>query len=146
MDFLSGNYNYIIVVAVISWACAQILKTIINAVKTNDFKAERLIGPGGMPSSHTAFVVSAATAVLRVDGIKSTSFAIAFVLAVVVMYDATSVRRHAGYHSKEINKINKYINMKESKEQKESLGHTPVEVLAGACLGILIALLIPIKL
>lgn len=144
-NFIINNYNYIIICAGVSWAIAQILKAIINYFKSKTFDPERLIGPGGMPSSHSAFVASAATAVWRIHGLKSTQFAISFVIAIVVMYDAMSIRLQAGYHAKEINKIN-LENNKESKKLKELLGHTPVQVFCGGVLGILIAFLVPMKI
>lgn len=146
-DFFINNYNYIILSAGVSWAIAQILKAIINFIKSKTFDPERLIGPGGMPSSHSAFVASAATAVWRIYGSKSTQFAITFVFAVVVMYDAMSIRLQAGYHAKEINKINsENNNCLGRKKLKELLGHTPIEVFCGGLLGIFIAFLIPMKL
>lgn len=140
------NYNYIILSAGISWACAQILKTLINFLKSKTFDVERLVGPGGMPSSHSAFVSSASAAVWHIYGSKSTQFALSFVVAVVVMYDAMSIRLQSGYHAKEINNINLENNYKGRKKLKELLGHTPVEVFCGALLGILIAFLVPMKI
>lgn len=140
------NYNYIILTAGVSWAIAQILKALINFLKSKTFDPERLIGPGGMPSSHSAFVASASTAVWRIHGSKSTQFAISFVFAVVVMYDAMSIRLQSGYHAKEINNINLQNNNKGRKKLKELLGHTPIQVFCGALLGILIAFLVPMKI
>ncbi len=145
-DFIRESYNYIIVSAVISWAVAQILKAVINSIKLRTFNAERLIGPGGMPSAHSAFVSSAAIAVMKAEGLSSTEFAISFVIAIVVMYDAMSVRRHAGYHAREINLLKEKNKISESKKLKEVLGHTPLEVTCGALLGILIAFLVPMKI
>ena len=150
------NYNYILLAAIISWASAQIIKTFLNFITTNKFNAERLIGSGGMPSSHSSFVCSATMATGRSVGVSSPLFAIIFILAMVVMYDAMGVRWAAGLHAKEINKMNRMIgdntefkdnNFKmKGKELKEFLGHTPFEVLAGALLGIIIALLLPVKI
>ena len=154
METLSSlEYNYVLISAVISWISAQIIKTLIYFIKNKAFRYERLIGAGGMPSSHSALVCSATIAVSRKVGPGSPEFAIMFILAIVVMYDAMGVRRVAGLHAKEINKMNKLFeidkkidkpNVKQ-KELKEYLGHTPFEVLGGALLGILIALMVPME-
>jgi len=145
------EYNYVLLTAVVSWFSAQIIKTIIHLIRYRTFNPERLFGAGGMPSSHSALVCSATLAVSRKIGTNSVEFALMFILAVVVMYDAMGVRRAAGLHAKEINRINKTIEestndnkQEEYKELKEYLGHTPFEVLGGALLGILISLIVPV--
>ena len=147
------EYNYVLVVAVLSWVLVQIIKTTIHVIKHKSFNPERLLGAGGMPSSHSALVCSATIAVVRKVGVGSPEFAIMFIFALVVMYDAMGVRRAAGLHAKEINKMNKYLESEQNyentndknKELKEYLGHTPFEVLGGALLGILIALIVPMN-
>ncbi|HAS78248.1 MAG TPA: acid phosphatase [Ruminococcus sp.] len=153
-------YNYVLAAGVVSWFIAQIIKTILNFIKFDKFNAERLIGAGGMPSSHTAMVVSAVTAVGRTEGVGSTVFAVMFLLAAIVIYDAMGVRRAAGMHAKEINNIKKLIpdliNSSVSaikdgkkvkvKELQEYLGHTPLEVIGGAILGFAVALIVPVNL
>ena len=145
------EYNYVLLTAVISWFSAQIIKTIIHLIRYRTFNPERLFGAGGMPSSHSALVCSATLAVSRKIGTNSVEFALMFILAVVVMYDAMGVRRAAGLHAKEINRINKTIEEtanenkpEEYKALKEYLGHTPFEVLGGALLGILISMIVPV--
>ena len=140
-------FNYILVSAVISWFLAQMLKFIITYVTTGKSVPERLVGSGGMPSSHTALVCSATIAAAKCEGTASPIFAVCFILACVVMYDAMNVRRQAGEHAKVINRM---INDKESGKEggfddvtlKEKLGHTPLEVLGGALLGIIVAMFI----
>ena len=135
--------------AVISWFLAQLLKFIITYVTTGKSVPERLVGSGGMPSSHTALVCSATIAAAKSEGTASPIFAVCFILACIVMYDAMNVRRQAGEHAKVINRM---INEKEiGKESgyedvtlKEKLGHTPLEVLGGALLGIVVAMIIGI--
>ncbi len=152
-------YNYVLAAGVISWCAAQIIKTILHYIHTKTFSAERLLGAGGMPSSHSALVCSAAVAMFRQCGGGSPEFALMFIIAMVVMYDAMGVRRSAGLHAKEINKINRIFKIKgietddgseddgkKEKELKEYLGHTPLEVLGGVLLGILIAMIVPTKL
>lgn len=145
------EYNYVLLTAVVSWFSAQIIKTIIHLIRYRTFNPERLFGAGSMPSSHSALVCSATLAVSRKIGTNSVEFAIMFILAVVVMYDAMGVRRAAGLHAKEINRINKTIEesandnkQDDYKELKEYLGHTPFEVLGGALLGILISMIVPV--
>ena len=155
------SYNYVLTAAVISWCAAQIIKTILNFIQTKRFHAERLFGAGGMPSSHSALVCSATVAMCRKCGVGSPEFAIMFIVAMIVMYDAMGVRRSAGLHAREINRIirifavkgikasdesEKPTNEKKKKELKEYLGHTPFEVLGGALLGILISMLVPMTL
>lgn len=161
----SDQYNVILIVAVISWVLAQLIKTAIDLFKTKKFSPERLTGAGGMPSAHSATVCSLAITTCRVCGICSAEFALAMVLALVVMYDATGVRRAAGLHAKEINRLRRVVNeldeefmdkfddkidevssrdAEEMQDLKEYLGHTPLEVLCGALLGILVAMAFPI--
>lgn len=136
--------NYVLVVAVISWFVAQVLKTIINLILTKQLKLERMVGAGGMPSAHSASVCGLLIAVGRISGISSVEFGMAFLFALIVMYDAVGVRRSAGKNAEAINLLLK--SNKETREKavlKESLGHKPLEVVAGALLGIIIASIIP---
>ena len=90
-----------------------------------------------MPSSHSAFVIGMATAIGLVDGVNSTAFALAIGFAFVVMYDAAGLRRAAGKMAASLNKIMDHVyNVPTSEKLKELLGHTPVEVFAGAALGV----------
>ncbi len=155
--------NPILTVGVISWLAAQILKTIHYAVKYKTFDPERITGAGGMPSSHSSLVVSVAIYTLRSQGFSSPAFALSMILAGVVIYDAMSVRYNAGLHAKELNRLRKVIDemddeisqlsgeedeeaseLTERRDFKEFLGHTPLEVLAGSLLGILIAMVFPL--
>ena len=143
-------HNYVLNCAVLSWGIAQVMKTLLVLITTKKFCIERMVGSGGMPSAHSACVCSLAIGTCRSAGFASVEFAIAFVLASVVMYDAMNVRRQAGEHAKAINNIVDVIDEADGDEDlldidqlKESLGHKPMEVLAGALLGILIALILP---
>lgn len=134
--------NIVLMTALTSWATAQVLKTITNFLRQREFKPERLVGAGGMPSSHTSLVVSLACAVWFRDGLDSSTFAVAAVLAGIVMYDAAGVRRAAGKQAKVINKLVREMRVEHTVKEtrlKELLGHTPLEVLAGALLGFIIA-------
>jgi hypothetical protein len=147
------GYNYTLTAGVVAWCSAQIIKTLINFIKCRQFNAERLIGAGGMPSSHTAMVVAAVISVGRTKGTDSTDFALAFLFSAIVIYDAMGVRRAAGIHAKEINNMKRTIpelfsnpvNGKKAKELQEYLGHTPIEVCGGFILGIIIAFILPMK-
>ena len=139
--------NRILLSAVSGWLMAQVLKTIIHFYFTKKFVAERLVGSGGMPSCHSATVCSLATSTGIQFGVGSFEFAIATIFAIVVMYDAIGVRRETGNQAKIINEmmeIFESMNKELSTEDKlkELVGHTPLQVLVGAILGILIAVTI----
>lgn len=151
-------YNGIILSGVTGWAVAQIIKTCLHFIKFKHFYAQRLIGAGGMPSSHTSMVVSALISVAKKDGTGSTSFALMFLFGAIVIYDAMGVRRASGLHAKELNRINEFFpdlkNFKrdglttkqKNKKLQEYLGHTPLEVLGGAIVGVIIGSIIPINI
>ncbi len=142
--------NYILSVALLSWATAQVCKTLINFALSGKFDAERLWGAGGMPSAHSALVCSTFLATAKMMGVNSPGFAITFIMAAIVMYDAMGVRRETGEQAKVLNRMlyelaednSRWIE--DYKRLKEQVGHTPLEVLSGALLGILIAVLIPV--
>lgn len=158
----TDQVNVMLVAAVVGWVSAQILKTIFNLIETKKFDFERLIGAGGMPSSHSATVCALAVTASKVCGVNSPEFALAMILALVVMYDACGVRRAAGLHAREINRLSKIVDLLDDeiveqldeeidleiveeeknnkKELKEFLGHTPFQVMCGALLGIIIGL------
>ncbi len=147
-NFIFGNY--ILTVAMLSWFSAQVGKTIINYFIVGKWDLERMYGAGGMPSAHSAFVCAAFLATAKSEGVSSPLFALSFILASVVMYDAMGVRHETGKQAKILNKLlDDWLNDEEEEELpvvkklKEKVGHTPLEVLSGALLGILIAVLIP---
>ncbi|HMM21276.1 MAG TPA: divergent PAP2 family protein [Selenomonadales bacterium] len=139
---VAAGKNVVLVSALTAWAIAQILKTMTAFWKHREFRAERMIGAGGMPSSHTSLVVSLACAVGFHDGFEAPLFAVAAVLAGIVMYDAAGVRRAAGKQAKVLNKLVHELRVEHTVKEarlKELLGHTPLEVLAGALLGLAVA-------
>lgn len=158
--------NVALLVSILSWATAQLIKAILYAIKYKTFNLERLFGSGGMPSSHSSTVCALVITVYRMEGIQSASFGLAMVLAMITMYDATGVRRAAGLHAKQINRLRHIIDEldeetldrieekvddeeedpEDTKELKEFLGHTPLEVIFGALLGILIGVVFPTDL
>ncbi len=138
--------NKVLLSAILGWVTAQVLKTIINALLTKEFNPERLIGSGGMPSSHSATVVALTTASAMVYGFSSFEFAVSFVLSSIVMYDAMGVRRETGKQSKLLNlMVRTFNNEKKNLPEellREYIGHSPLQVLAGAILGIIIGIVI----
>ncbi|MDE7014345.1 MAG: divergent PAP2 family protein [Kineothrix sp.] len=147
MDFLGDLINNRIFMASVSgWFVAQILKTIIHMWFNRKFVAERLVGSGGMPSSHSSTVCALATAAGLEYGGGSFQFAMAAIFAIVVMYDAMGVRRETGIQAKVLNEMMELFTkmgkeMSVEDKLKEFVGHTPLQVLMGAFLGILIAVL-----
>lgn len=139
--------NKIFLTSALGWLVAQVLKTLIHTFFTKSFDPERLVGSGGMPSSHSATVVSLATATYFEYGAASFEFAISAILAIVVMYDARGVRRETGRQAELLNDIIRiFEDMGRSEisthdKLKEFVGHTPLQVVMGALLGFLIALL-----
>lgn len=133
--------NHALLAAILAWFIAQLLKMILVLLKERRWDFSRMVGSGGMPSSHSALVVALAVAVGKLVGFASAQFAIAAALALVVMYDAANVRRAAGKQAELLNRIvedvyhGKHID---GERLKELLGHTPVEVAAGAFLGIIV--------
>ena len=146
--FQELSTNIVLLSAIAGWFVAQILKTIIHFIFTKKFVAERLVGSGGMPSSHAATVCALATASCIEYGAGSFPFAISLILAIIVMYDAMGVRRETGIQARVLNDIMKVFDAMGRKELsaqdklKEFVGHTPLQVLIGAILGIALALFI----
>ena len=136
---LNNQHIWIAAFACIS---AQALKVLIDYGRTKKIDRAVFWGTGGMPSSHSAFVVAMATSIGTTEGLHSPLFAIAIVFALVVMYDAAGVRRAAGKHAEIINVLMgrlENIGITPDKKLKELLGHSPIEVMAGALWGILIS-------
>jgi len=145
MEFIEDLlHNRIFVAAICGWFVAQVLKTLIHMWFNRKFVAERLVGSGGMPSSHSATVCALAAASGMEYGGGSFQFAMAAVFAIVVMYDAIGVRRETGIQAKVLNEMMELFDkmgkeMSVEEKLKEFVGHTPLQVLMGALLGILIA-------
>ena len=148
MDFLTELLdNQIFISAILGWFVAQVLKTLIHMIINKKFVAERMVGSGGMPSSHSSTVCALATAAGMKYGGGSYEFAIAVMLAIIVMYDAMGVRRETGKQGRVLNEMLEiFTNMgnqiSAEEKLKEFVGHTPFQVLMGAILGIIIALLV----
>ena len=133
--------NQVLVSAVMGWVVAQFLKTLIDFALNKSFNAERLVGSGGMPSSHSSLVMALTTSVGKYNGFDSALFAISLIFSFVVMYDAAGIRRAAGKQAEIINYMIEHHKLPELQKVKELLGHTPLEVFVGAILGIVVGLL-----
>lgn len=145
-DFLLAlRQNAVLVSAVTAWFAAQLLKVLLSFRSDRGFQAERLLGAGGMPSSHTALVVGLTSSIGFSEGVHSSMFALAVVVAGIVMYDAAGIRNAAGNQAKVINTLIRQGSVEHTFPHlkgiklKELLGHTPLEVLAGAALGFIMA-------
>ena len=129
--------------ALLAWAIAQVLKVCIISVRKRHLDLRVLAETGGMPSSHSAIVAALTTAVGRLNGVTSDVFAIALIFSIVVMYDAQGVRRAAGRQAAILNRLVDDLMARQGFHEtrlRELLGHTPVEVLVGAALGIAVGL------
>jgi len=134
--------NHVLVAAMVAWAIAQLAKVILYTIVNKEFKFERMVGSGSMPSSHAATVCALTTAAAKQYGAGSFEFAISFVLAAVVLYDARGVRLETGKQAVTITAIIDHF-LKEGTiielpnfELKELIGHTPFQVLIGGLMGI----------
>ncbi|MDD3394091.1 MAG: divergent PAP2 family protein [Clostridia bacterium] len=140
MGFEQITSNMPLWAAIISWAIAQSTKIILTLIIEKRFDATRIVGTGGMPSSHSALVVALAFSVGKYNGFGSSLFAVALILAFVVMYDAAGIRRAAGKQAEIINMLILKHEVPDMEQLKELLGHTPLEVFAGGILGIVVGL------
>jgi len=144
---LSGIFNNpVFIVTVVTSILAQILKLPLCYLVHKEWDWSLLFSTGGMPSSHSAIVTAAAVGVGHYAGFDTPLFGLAFAIASVVIYDATNIRRQAGFHAQQINRIIKEVftgeikPAEDFKELREVLGHSPVEALGGVVLGILVNL------
>lgn len=147
--------NYLLMLAILAWAAAQIGKMLLHFIINGKLSAERLLGAGGMPSSHSAMVCALFMGAVKKFGFSSPYVAIALVLAAIVMYDAMGVRLETGKQAKLLNSLmdefkeeqkanDDSTDETQEKKLKEMIGHTPLQVLSGALLGVLIAIIIPV--
>ena len=143
-DFLREIWsNRIIGSILLAWFVAQSLKVFLGIFREKRFNFKWFVETGGMPSSHAASVASLATAVGLSSGFNSPLFAVASLVALVIMFDAQGVRRNTGKQAEVLNKMMDDIYLKHEIQEdrlKELLGHTPIEVMTGALLGIILTL------
>jgi acid phosphatase family membrane protein YuiD len=139
--------NRIITTAVLAWCCAQVLKTITHLIVNKKFVWERLLGDGGMPSAHSATVCGMAGATFFRCGPASPEFGIALIMAIIVMHDASGVRLETGKQAVLLNKMmESFVRLGDpaitaEERLKEFVGHTKLQVLMGALLGIIVSVL-----
>ena len=138
-----SDYKYLIV-PFATWFFIQLFKLMYDLATTKKFNFKRILGAGGMPSSHSAVVVALCTMIGKNYGINSAIFGLSVVFAFVVMYDAAGVRRAAGKQAKLLNKIVQtpgLSNVEVTEKLQEVLGHTPIQVLVGALIGLIVGLI-----
>ena len=134
-------HNKCIYIPFVLWFFIQLFKVLTDLIINKKFNFKRIIGAGGMPSSHSAVVCSLATCIGKEYGFDSGIFAISVIMAFIVMYDAAGVRRAAGKQATILNKILETPGMTTLEVQEklvEVLGHTPIQVFVGAILGVII--------
>lgn len=136
--------NRVLITALLAWFVAQTLKVLTGVIKEKRFDFRWFIGTGGMPSSHAAGATALASSIGLNYGFNSVVFALAATFAIVVMFDAQGVRRATGKQAQILNKVMEDIywqgKIKEDR-LRELIGHTPIEVIVGTLLGIVIAFL-----
>ena len=140
LDILNNKFIYI---PILVWFFIQSFKVIWDLVATKKFNFKRILGAGGMPSSHSAVVTSLTVLIGKSEGLDSPIFALSFIFAMVVMYDAAGVRRAAGKQAHLLNKIIEtpgLTNVEVQERLVEVLGHTPLQVIVGATIGIIVGL------
>ena len=138
------QFKYLIVPITV-WFCIQLFKVIWDLVETRKFNFKRILGAGGMPSSHTGVVTSLAAMIGKTQGFNSPIFALSVIFAFIVMYDAAGVRRAAGKQAKLLNKLVEtpgLTNIQVQEKLVEVLGHTPMQVIVGAIVGITVGLIL----
>ena len=139
-------HNDILLAGILSWFVAQVIKTILYAVINKELDMTRLMGDGGMPSAHSATVTAVAAMTGLLCGFGSPLFALACILAIIVMHDAMGVRLETGKQAKLLNEMVTLLEalgqpkLSMEKKLKEFVGHTPSQVMAGMLLGIVVAL------
>ena len=141
------SWNFVLATAICASLLAQLIKVLLNLFIFHRFIAERMWGAGGMPSSHSATVCAMVVATGRYCGVNSPIFAIAAVLSIIVMYDAMGVRYETGEQAKVLNRMftewMDQFQLPQGKKLKEMVGHTPIEVVTGAALGIVLGFAMP---
>ena len=141
IDFITNKYIFI---PFLLWLGIQLFKVLWDYKRDKKFNIKRFLGAGGMPSSHSAVVVGLATLIGKYEGVNSAIFGLAFIVAFVVMYDACGVRRAAGKQAALLNKLVEtpgLTGVQVSEKLVEVLGHTPIQVIVGALIGVVVGLI-----
>lgn len=136
--------NKPLIIAALSWLSAGVLKVLVELRVNRKLHLSRIVGAGGMPSSHTATVVSLAIALGHYNGLSSSEFALAAIFAIIVIHDAVGVRLETGKQAKVLNTMmfesEAFKDLDFEKQLKEYVGHTPLQALAGAVVGIVVSI------
>jgi uncharacterized protein len=130
---------------IVAWSICQVAKVTLVSIRQRRLNLRALADTGGMPSSHSAIVMGLTAAIGKYSGVASAPFAIALIFSFVVMYDAAGLRRAAGRQAEVLNRlVEDLVHMRgvQEKRLRELLGHTPVEVLVGAVIGIAVGLIL----
>jgi acid phosphatase family membrane protein YuiD len=142
MNFLAIFENKVLIAVLIAWLLAQAFKIPTEYLRSRRWMWAMFFAPGGMPSSHSALLVSGTLAVGLYQGFNHPLFGIAVAITMIVVHDAAGVRRQAGMHAERINLLFEELlkgHMWDEKALKEVIGHTPLEVVGGILLGLLVA-------
>jgi len=138
--------NPIIDCGLLAWFLAQLVKVVLELVLLRKWDPSLFVSSGGMPSSHSALVVACTAAIGKLYGIQEPLFAVSAILAAIVMYDACNVRRSAGDTARLVNQLLAHVEQLTAEDfaedLKEVMGHTPLQVLMGALLGLGVGLLV----
>jgi acid phosphatase family membrane protein YuiD len=129
----------------VAWTIAQVAKVLLTSYRQRRLNLRVLAETGGMPSSHSAIVMGLTAAIGKYSGVGSAAFAIALIFTFVIMYDAAGLRRAAGRQAEVLNRlVEDLVHMRGVQEQRlrELLGHTPLEVIVGAAIGLVVGVLL----
>lgn len=142
MDITAVFSNHVLILAILSWSLAQLIKVPLEYLQNKRWDWTLPLRAGGMPSSHSALVATVTHSIGLFWGFDTPLYALAFVLAMIVIYDATGIRRQAGKHAEVINAMVRDLaagHPLQEEKLREVLGHTPLEALGGLILGLLVA-------
>ena len=155
MEFIRNilTWNEILTISILGWLIAQLIKTSISSILAGKLQLERMVGDGGMPSAHSATVCAMVVATGRIEGVHSSLFAIACVIAIITMHDAMGVRHETGEQAKVLNNIiemwleegESHSPFLQNMHLKEMVGHTPLQVYGGLIVGAAVGFLYPLS-
>ena len=142
--FFNLSHNLVLIIPACVWGVAQLIKMIIALIKGDGLDWSYMVSSGGMPSAHSAVVSALATSLAMIEGLRSASFGIAVIVAMIVMYDSAGVRQSVSQQSMVLNRIVHELKLRQplikiEADLRELVGHTPFQVIAGSALGIGIA-------
>ena len=142
MNILALFQNKVLIAGLIAWGLAQLIKIPLDYLRTRRWNWALLLTTGGMPSSHSSLMTGTVFAIGLYHGFDTPLFALGVVITMIVTYDAAGVRRQAGIHAQRINVLVEELmhgHMFNESDLREVLGHTPLEVLGGILLGLIVA-------